>query len=344
MVKVGIAGASGYTGAELLRLLASHSGVEVHMVSRQEGGEVLEQLFPSLAGYFDLELISHDPRKMGSACDVVFCCMPHKASMSVIPEILDGGAQVVDLSADFRFRNIKTYEKWYTAHSAPDLNKEAVYGLPEFYREKIKPARLVGNPGCYPTGAILALAPLVKKRLAAPDSLIIDSKSGVSGAGAKPSETSHYVEVNESIRAYGVGSHRHTPEIEEQISALAGEDVKVSFTPHLTPMERGILTTCYAALTKKMETPELLSVYGDFYKNEKFVRVLPEGTLPRTKWVRGSNYADIGVVSDPRTGRAVIVSAIDNLVKGAAGQAVQNMNIMTALPEDAGLEAAPVYP
>ncbi len=344
MIKAGIAGASGYTGAELLRLMASHPEARVHVASRQEGGEALEELFPSMAGYFGLELISHDPAKMGSACDVVFCCMPHKASMGIIPELLDGGAKVVDLSADFRFDNIKTYEKWYTAHSAPDLNKEAVYGMPELYREKIKPARLVGNPGCYPTGAILALTPLVRGKLADIGSLIIDSKSGVSGAGAKPGETTHYVEVNESIRAYGVGSHRHTPEIEEQISALAGEDIKVSFTPHLTPMERGILTTCYATLDKKMETPELLNVYGDFYKNEKFVRILPEGVLPRTKWVRGSNYTDIGAVSDPRTGRAVIVSAIDNLVKGAAGGAIQNMNIMTGLPEEAGLEAAPLYP
>jgi len=344
MLKIGIAGASGYTGAELLRLLASHPEVKVHMASRQKGGETVEELFPSLTGHFDLELISHDPGRMGSACDVVFCCMPHKASMGIIPGILDGGAKVVDLSADFRFKNIETYEKWYTAHSAPELNKEAVYGLPELYREKIEPARLVGNPGCYPTGAVLALAPLVGKKLAAPDTLIIDSKSGVSGAGAKPTETTHHVEVNESIRAYGVGKHRHTPEIEEQISALAGEDVKVSFTPHLTPMERGILTTCYATLKKQVDTAELLEIYREFYKDEKFVRILPEGVLPRTKWVRGSNYADIGGVSDSRTGRAVVISAIDNLVKGAAGQAVQNMNIIMGLPEDTGIGSPPLYP
>ncbi len=344
MIKVGILGASGYTGAEILRLLATHPEVEVASVSRQAGGEKLTDLFPSLRGHFDLELIAHDPMAMAGSCEMVFCCMPHKASMDMVPALLDGGAKVVDLSADFRFDDAAIYEEWYTKHTAPQLLKDAVYGLPELYRKKIKTARLVGNPGCYPTGAILAVAPLLKKPIIDTDTIIIDSKSGVTGAGAKPTEITHFVSVNEDIRAYGVASHRHTPEIEDQSSKLAGKNLQVSFTPHLAPMDRGILSTAYAKLAKKVSTAELIELYREFYKGERFVRILPEGELPRTKWVRGSNYADIGVVADSRTGRVVAISAIDNLVKGAGGQAIQNMNIMMGIPEETGIDAPPLHP
>jgi len=344
MLKVGILGVSGYTGAELLRLLADHPDAEVTMASRQEGGEQLADLFPSLRGHWDLQIVSHDPKAMGGSCDAVFCCMPHKASMDMMPALLEGGAKVVDLSADFRFEDVKTYEEWYTKHTAPELIKDAVYGLPELYRDNIKNARLVGNPGCYPTGAILALAPLVKKATIDCDTIIIDSKSGVSGAGAKPAKTTHFVEVNDDVKAYGVGSHRHTPEIEGHLSKLAGRGIKVSFTPHLVPMDRGILTTAYAKLTKETSTGELIDLYRDFYNSEKFVRIFPEGELPGTKGVRGSNYADIGLVSDARTGRVVVVSAIDNLVKGASGEAIQNMNIIMGLDESAGIGSPPLYP
>jgi len=344
MIKAGIMGASGYTGAELLRLLATHPDVKITAASRQQGGENLSDIFPALRGRWNLVLTSHDPKAMGAKCDVVFCCLPHKASMEMVPTLLKGGAKVIDLSADFRFNDAALYEEWYTKHIAPALLKKAVYGLPEFYRARIKKARLVAVPGCYPTGAILALAPLVKKGLIDTDSIIVDSKSGVSGAGAKPTETTHYVEVNDGIKAYGVASHRHTPEIEDHLSRLAKKPIKVSFTPHLTPMDRGILTTAYAKLLKKMSTSKLLDIYRKFYQDEPFVRIFPEGELPRTKWVRGSNFTDIGLVSDSRTGRVVIVSAIDNLTKGASGGAVQCMNVMMGLPEDAGLGAPPLCP
>lgn len=344
MIKVGILGASGYTGAELLRMLALHPGIKITAVSRQEGGQSVSDQFPSLAGFFDLELISHDPGKMGAACDVTFCCMPHKASMEMVPTLLDGGAKVIDLSADFRFNDAALYEQWYTKHTAPQLLKEAVFGLPELYRDRIKKARLVATPGCYPTGAILALAPLVKEKIIDLETIIVDSKSGVSGAGAKATETTHYIEANEGIRAYGVGSHRHTPEIEDHLSRLAGKPIRVSFTPHLTPMDRGMLTTAYAKLLVEKKTSELIELYRDFYKGEHFVRVMKEGMLPRTKWVRGSNFTDIGIVADSRTGRVVSISAIDNLVKGASGGAIQSMNIMMGIDEKAGLSQAPLFP
>jgi len=344
MIKVGILGASGFTGAELLRLLASHPDVEVTVVSRREGGQKMDELFPSLGGLFDLELISHAPERMASECDVAFCCMPHKAAMDMVPALLGGDAKVVDLSADFRFRDVKIYEEWYTAHAAADLLSETVYGLPELYRESIEGARLVATPGCYPTGAILAAAPLFKNDMVDTGTLIVDSKSGVSGAGAKPTDVTHYIEVNECMRAYGVASHRHTPEMEEHLSNIAGRGVKVLFTPHLTPMERGILTTTYAKLRKDVSTAELLDVYRDFYRGEHFIRIRPEGDLPRTKRVRGSNFVDIGAVADPRTGMVVAVSAIDNLTKGASGAAVQCMNIMMGLEETAGVDMAPLYP
>lgn len=344
MVRVGIVGAAGFTGAELLRLLAEHPEAQVCALSELEGGKSISKIFPSLKKIFDVEVMGPDPASVAKKCDVIFCGLPHKASMGVIPTYLKYGVKVVDLSADFRFRDLKIYEKWYVKHTAPELLKEAVYGLPELYRDKIRKARLIGNPGCYPTGAVLACAPLVAKKLVDFRSIIVDSKSGVSGAGRGASEVTHFIEVNEGIRAYGVATHRHTPEIEDQLSRIAKRKITVSFTPHLVPMERGILTVVYSKLIKKMSTKALLEIYSEFYNGEKFIRIHDEGILPRTHWVKGSNYVDIGVVSDARTGRVVAISAIDNLVKGASGQAIQNMNLIMGLPEEMGLTAPALYP
>lgn len=344
MVKIGIVGAAGYTGAELLRLLAGHPEAKVTALSELEGGKPISSIFPSLRQIFDAELMGPDPSAIADRCEVIFCGLPHKASMGVVPEYLKRGVKVVDLSADFRFKSRELYEKWYVSHTAPKLLEEAVYGLPELYRAEIKKARLIGNPGCYPTGAILALAPLVKEGLVDTETIIVDSKSGMSGAGRGATETTHFVEANEGIRAYGVATHRHTPEIEDQLSRLAGRPITISFTPHIVPMDRGILSVGYAMLLKFRPTKELVELYKSFYKGERFIRVHPEGSLPRTNWVKGSNYVDIGLVSDDRTGRVVAVSAIDNLAKGASGQAIQNMNLIMGLPEEMGLTAPALYP
>lgn len=343
-VRVGIIGAAGYTGAELLRLLAGHPGAKVTALSEIEGGKPISSVFPSLRTIFDMELMGPDEAAIAKKCDVIFCGLPHKVSMAIVPKYIERGVKVIDLSADFRFKDLATYEKWYQPHVAPKLLSKSVYGLPELYRDKIKKTQLVGNPGCYPTGATLALAPLVKNKLVETDTIIVDSKSGTSGAGKAATEVTHFMEVNEGIRAYGVGNHRHMPEIEDQLSRLAGKPVTINFTPHLVPMDRGILTVAYAKLAKKKTTDELLEVYNKFYKGERFIRVHPNGSLPRTHWIKGSNYVDVGVYSDPRTGRVIAISAIDNLVKGASGQAIQNMNIMTGQPEETGLTAPALYP
>jgi N-acetyl-gamma-glutamyl-phosphate reductase len=264
--------------------------------------------------------------------------------MEVVPDFLAAGKKVVDLSADYRLRNTSVYEHWYQEHTSPHLLVEAVYGLPEIYRNQIKDARLTANPGCYPTSVALALAPLLRTGMIVLSTLVVDSKSGTSGAGRSAKVESLFCEVNEGFKAYGVGAHRHTPEIEQTLSDLAGEDVVISFTPHLLPVNRGILSTCYATLSKPVSTSELVSVFRDAYGQEPFVRVHAEGSLPNVAYVRGSNFCDLGVVSDPRTGRVIVVSTIDNLVKGAAGQAVQNMNIMLGMEETTGLTALPVFP
>ncbi|MDO8643379.1 MAG: N-acetyl-gamma-glutamyl-phosphate reductase, partial [bacterium] len=276
--------------------------------------------------------------------DFIFSCLPHKEAMAVVPKFHKAGRKVVDLSADFRFRSAKTYEAWYQKHSAPALLKEAVYGLPELNREKIKKARLVGNPGCYPTATLLGLIPLLKAGVIDPHSIIVDAKSGVSGAGRSASLTSHFCEVNDSVSAYKVGGHRHTPEMEQTVSELAEEEVVINFTPHLIPMDRGILATLYADALRKTDTKELAQIFRSHYKNEPFIRILPEGVWPHTKQVRGTNFCDIGVHFDNRTGRVVVVSAIDNLTKGASGQAVQNMNLMAGFPETTALETASFLP
>jgi N-acetyl-gamma-glutamyl-phosphate reductase len=346
MLKVAVVGSSGYAGGELLRILLGHPEVEVTAVTseKSEGQSVLA-LFPHLARLTNLTLEKLDPSAIASKADIIFLAVPHTAAMDAAAKFVGTGKRVIDLSADYRFKDIGVYQKWYgEEHMQPGLAFMAVYGLPELHREEIKKARIIGNPGCYPTGAILALAPLVKAGLAELDSIVVDSHSGVSGAGRTPGQMYHFPEANEGLTAYKVGTHRHTPEIEQELGALAGKEFNVSFTPHLAPMNRGILTTAYAKLAKWASSEQLAVLYAKFYKKEFFVRVLGPGAYPNVNAVKGSNFCDIGVYSDPRTGRAVIVSAIDNLVKGAAGQAVQNMNIMMGWDETLGLKNLGMFP
>lgn len=345
-IKAGIVGATGYAGAELVRILSAHPDVELTaLASRNYAGRPFSEVYPHLYKYVIQHCRELDVPALAGECDVVFTALPHGHAVPVALQVLAAGKKFIDLGADFRFRQPGVYEQWYKVqHEAPDLLKKTVYGLPEIHREKIKTASLVGNPGCYPTSVILALAPLLKGGLADTGTVVADSKSGVSGAGRGLALGTHFSEVNENFRAYNVGVHRHTPEIEQELSGLAGEDMIISFTPHLTPMNRGILSTVYARLNRPMSLEEVRSVYEDFYRGEFFVRLLPPGMLPQTKAVTGSNHCDVAPVVDPRTGRVVVVSAIDNLVKGAAGQAVQNMNLMFGLPETAGLDRPGLYP
>lgn len=342
MINIAILGASGYTGLELLRILTAHPHAKViEATSRQYKGKEIAEAFPALRGYYD-GLTFSDPEDFRSIrADIVFCALPHGASQEVIPTLLDYNNRVVDLSADFRIRDIDVFKKWYGEHKSAHLLEEAVYGSPELNREAIKDALLVANPGCYPTSAILALYPALKKGIIETGSIIIDSKSGVSGAGRTASLDTAYAEVANGFKAYKIGSHRHTPEIEQELSLQAGERIRVSFTPHLIPAARGILSTVYVNLKKAVDTAELHSVYKESYAKEPFVRMLPEGKFPDISHVRCSNFCDIGVYADPERKRAIIVSAIDNLVKGASGQAVQNMNIMNWLKEDLALSAPP---
>lgn len=346
MVRVAIAGASGYTGVELLRFLVQHPAVRVTLLTAETSvSRPITEVFPNLRGFIDATCQALDPAKLAVEADIVFLALPHKASMAVGADLLQRGARILDLSADFRLRDPAAYPAWYgLAHTAPQLLKEAAYGLPELHRDAIAAARLVAVPGCYPTSAILALAPLVADGLIDADTIVIDSISGVSGAGRKPELHTHYSEANENLKAYGVARHRHTPEIEQELSRLAGREVTVSFTPHLAPLTRGILTTCTATLFSRRSTAELLAHYQRFYRERPFVRVLPEGVLPETKHVLHSNLCDIGLVSDARTGRVIVVSAIDNLVKGASGQAVQCFNLMAGLDERLGLWVPGLFP
>lgn len=345
MVRVAIAGASGYTGFELLRILCRHPRATVTTItSRANAGEALADVYPSLRGHCDLIFQDTTPEILTADADLVFTALPHQAAMEIIPELLNRGVKVVDLSADFRFRDPAVYQAWYQEHTAPDLLAESVYGLPELYREAIARARLVGNPGCYPTSILLAAAPLLVHHLVDPQSLIADSKSGVSGAGRGLSLSTHFCEVNDGFRAYKVAEHRHTPEIEQELSVLAGRQVRISFTPHLVPMSRGILSTLYAQLRAGVTAEQVRDAYHDLYDGERFIRLCPPGKFPSTLQVRGTNYCDLAWKVDPRTGRVVVVSVIDNLTRGASGQAVCNMNIMNGFDEDCGLEDAPWLP
>jgi len=346
MLNVAIVGASGYTGLELIRILHCHPEVAVTcLTSEQSAGRKISDIFPTLRGRCDLTLENLEPVRVAEKADLIFTALPHKAAMEVVPTFLKLGKRVIDLSADYRLTDPEVYGAWYEPHLNPANLKKAVYGLPEVRRAKIKGARLVANPGCYPTSIILGLAPLLKKGLISTGDIIADSASGVTGAGRSAKVDSLYCEVNEGFRAYGVGGvHRHTPEIEQELSLLAGEPLVITFTPHLVPMDRGILSTVYATPFKATTTEKLVQLYQAFYKGEPFVRVLPLGTLPSTAFVRGSNFCDIAPLVDQRTGRVIIVSAIDNLVKGASGQAVQNMNLVCGFPETMGLEGLALFP
>lgn len=351
MIKVGIVGATGYAGGELVRILMGHKEVEIKWYGSRsyidkEYASVYQNMFQIV------EDICKDDnlKEMAKQVDVIFTATPQGFLAGLLDEEILSQVKVIDLSADFRIKDVATYEQWYgIEHKAPQFIEEAVYGLCEINREKVKKARLIANPGCYPTCSFLSVYPLAKAGVIDMSTVIIDAKSGNSGAGRGAKVNNLYCEVNENIKAYGVASHRHTPEIEEQLGYASGEDVRLNFTPHLVPMNRGILITAYASLKKKADgtsynKEEIRRLYEEAYKNEKFVRVLPEGTCPETKWVEGSNYVDVNVVVDERTNRVIMMGAMDNLVKGAAGQAVQNMNLMFGLPEDMGLQLVPMFP
>jgi N-acetyl-gamma-glutamyl-phosphate reductase len=347
MIEVGVVGASGYGGGELLRLLSRHPGARVtRVVSETYAGKPLSASFPGFAGQSDLRFESYGDGSGVAQCEIVFLAQENGKAMETAPFLLESGCKVIDLSADFRFRNIATYEAWYKmTHAAPQLNAEAVYGLPELFSAQIPTARLIGNPGCYPTATILGLAPLLGHGLVSPKSVIVDAKSGVSGAGrSKFSLDYHYPETNESVSAYKIaGTHRHTPEIEQTLATACGlNDLAISFTPHLMPMTRGILATCYADLTAQTDAVALRNHYRSYYAGKPFV-VITEN-LPATKHTYGSNYCHIGLEVDARTNRVIVISVIDNLVKGAAGQAIQNMNLMCGLQETAGLEQGGIWP
>jgi len=343
--KVAVIGATGYTGLELLRLLLHHPEVEVTALTSQKyAGLPIDQVFPSLMKSLPLRCEELHVDQLSKKADFIFTAVPHKTAMEIVPLFYQRGKRVVDLSADFRFKDADLYEKWYQKHTAKDLIAKSVYGLPELHREEIREAKIVGNPGCYPTGALLGLIPLIRKELIHLSEIVIDSKSGVSGAGRDVVLESLFCEVNEGVKAYKVFSHRHTPEIEQELSWLARREVRVTFVPHLIPMDRGILTTIYLKLIKKLNLKEVLETFQEAYQKEPFIRIHPKGRLPNTKEVRGSNHCDIGIAVNEAGGRVVVVTAIDNLVKGASGEAIQNMNIMLGYPETLGLEAVPLVP
>lgn len=346
MIKAGMIGSTGYAGGELARLLLQRDDVEILWYgSRSYVGQKYASVYPNLFKIVDENCQDDAIKELTDQVDVIFTATPQGLCASLIDEEILSKVKVIDLSADFRIKDQAVYEKWYKLeHKSPQFLDEAVYGLPEVNREKVKTARLIANPGCFPTCSFLAVYPMVKEGLIDPNTLIIDAKSGTSGAGRGAKTDNLYCEVNESIKAYGVGSHRHTPEIEEQLSYAAGQPVTISFTPHLVPMNRGILVTAYASLNGTVTEEEARAAYEKYYQNEYFVRLLEPGAVPQTRWVEGSNFADVNFKIDPRTNRVVMMGAIDNMVKGAAGQAVQNMNLMFGLPEHTGLRQLPMFP
>lgn len=342
MLRVGIIGATGYAGAELVRIVTDHPAATLTTItSRQYTGQAYSEIYPAMTGVVDQVCETFEPDAIAEKVHVAFTALPHKLSMEVVPPLLERGIKVIDLSADFRFRDVKMYEAYYQSHTAPDVCKKAVYGLSEIYGNQIQDADLIGNPGCYPTSALLPLVPLIRERVIDPRSLIIDSKSGVSGAGRSPSLATLFCEVNEGFKAYKIAEHRHTPEIEAILSQEAGETLQVSFVPHLVPLNRGMLTTIYATLKSGKHEEVIRGMLTSFYEKHPFVRILPSGRFPNVADVRGTNYCSIGIRVDTAMNRLIIVSVIDNLVKGAAGQAVQNMNLMFGLPVTAGLDNSP---
>ena len=346
MIKAGIIGATGYAGGELVRLLLGHKNVEIKWYgSRSYIDKKYADVYQNMFQIVDDTCLDDNMEALADQVDVIFTATPQGFCASMVNEEILSKAKIIDLSADFRIKDVKTYEKWYKIqHKSPQFLGEAVYGLCEINREQVKKARLVANPGCYTTCSILTCYPLVKEGIIDPDTLIIDAKSGTSGAGRGAKIDNLFCEVNENMKAYGVASHRHTPEIEEQLGYAAGKELVLNFTPHLVPMNRGILATAYASLAKDVDYDTVKAVYDKYYEKEKFVRVLEKDQYPQTKWVEGSNYVDINFKIDPRTKRIIMMGAIDNLVKGAAGQAVQNMNLMFGEEETEGLNLVPMFP
>ncbi|MBF0226469.1 MAG: N-acetyl-gamma-glutamyl-phosphate reductase [Desulfobacterales bacterium] len=343
MIKVAILGATGYTGYELLRLLSFHKKVEVTIItSNQHVGKRFDSVFPSAQGWCNLICEELSINKVCEQADFIFTALPHKIPMEIVPAFLEKGKKVIDLSADFRFKNSDLYEAFYQPHKSKHLLNKSVYGLSEISKNEIKNSELIGNPGCYPTSILLPIIPLIRKKIIDADTIIADSKSGVSGAGRGVALTSHFCEVNESFKAYKVGNHRHTPEICEILSYEAQKEINITFTPHLVPITRGMLSTIYTSLIKDISYEDIKKIYDEFYGESEFIRIRPENMPPDTLYVKGTNYCDIGFkIDNKKNKRLIIMSAIDNLLKGASGQAVQNMNIMLGFDETLGLKQMP---
>lgn len=346
MIKVGIIGATGYAGSELVRILLGHKDVEIKWYgSRSYIDKKYASIYQNFFQLVDANCMDDNMEVLADQVDVIFTATPQGLCASLVNEEILSKVKIIDLSADFRIKDVKVYEEWYKLeHKSPQFIEEAVYGLCEINREDVKKARLVANPGCYTTCSILTCYPLVKEGIIDPNTIIVDAKSATSGAGRGAKVDNLFCEVNENMKAYGVATHRHTPEIEEQLGYACGEKITINFTPHLVPMNRGILATAYASLKKDVTYEEVKAIYDKYYADEKFVRVLEKDVCPQTKWVEGSNYVDVNFKIDPRTNRIIMMGAIDNLVKGAAGQAVQNMNLMFGLKESEGLELVPMFP
>ena len=346
MIKVGIIGATGYAGSELVRILLGHKDVEIKWYgSRSYIDKKYASIYQNFFQLVDANCMDDNMEVLADQVDVIFTATPQGLCASLVNEEILSKVKIIDLSADFRIKDVKVYEEWYKLeHKSPQFIEEAVYGLCEINREDVKKARLVANPGCYTTCSILTCYPLVKEGIIDPNTIIVEAKSGTSGAGRGAKVDNLFCEVNENMKAYGVATHRHTPEIEEQLGYACGEKITINFTPHLVPMNRGILATAYASLKKDVTYEEVKAIYDKYYADEKFVRVLEKDVCPQTKWVEGSNYVDVNFKIDPRTNRIIMMGAIDNLVKGAAGQAVQNMNLMFGLKESEGLELVPMFP
>ncbi|MCA0988262.1 N-acetyl-gamma-glutamyl-phosphate reductase [Guptibacillus algicola] len=345
-MKAGIVGASGYSGLELIRILLNHPNITIDTIVSPSNAEVkVEEIFPHLTDIVTIQFDSLDCQMLANRVDVVFFATPAGVSSESIPTLIDLGVLCIDLSGDFRLKGEGLYEEWYK-HASPPMKtlEKAVYGLPEFYREEISTATLIANPGCYPTATLLGILPIIKQKWADPTTLIVDGKSGLSGAGRKMSQVTHYTEANENMSAYKLGKHQHIPEIEEVLRDQIDKDVQVSFSTHLIPLTRGMMCTMVIDLTEDKTSFEIIDYYRSFYKDHPFIRIMPEGKWPNTKGVSGSNYCDIGISVDSRTTRLTVISVIDNLMKGAAGQAVQNMNLRFGLQERTGLELSPIFP
>ena len=345
MIKTAIVGSTGYVGEELVRILSSHPGAEIsYITSHSHVGQRYSDIYRNFKNIVTNECIEENIENLAENVDVIFIALPHGIACKKISKSILEKTKIIDLGADFRLKDKEVYEEWYkTEHESPELLGEAVYGLCEWKRDRIKKARLIANPGCFTTCSILNLLPLVKENIIDTDTIIIDAKSGVTGAGRSLNLSTHFTECNETAKAYKIASHRHTPEIEQELSEFAGKDIKLTFTPNLIPMQRGILSTCYAKLTdKSIAYEDIKKIFLKYYKNEYFIRVLEKDVYPETRWVRNSNFYDIGFKIDYRTGNIVVIGAIDNLVKGASGQAVQNMNIMFGLDEKTGLKTVPI--